>query len=94
MPNSLSKYYKESDNFLTHWFLNDENQRLQVTKNKLALTQLARQNNIWCCVVDSNDYMTSSREEIEYARDYLHGGPKAHQIIAEKIINDWNEGHT
>lgn len=94
MPNSLSKYYKQSDNFLTHWFLNDENHRLQVTKNKLALKQLARQNDIWCCIVDSNDYMTGSREELEYARDYLHGGPRAHQIIAEKIINDWNEGHT
>lgn len=94
MPHSLSKYYKDTDVFLTNWFMNEENQRLQAKRNRLAITQLAQEHNVWCCIVDSNDYMTQSREEIEYARDYMHGGPRAHKIIAEKILNDWHERHT
>ena len=94
MPHSLSKYYKDNDLFLTNWFMNEENQRLQAKRNRLAITQLAQEHNVWCCIVDSNDYMTQSREEIEYARDYMHGGPKAHRIIAEKILNDWHERNT
>jgi len=89
-----SKYYKDTDVFLTNWFMNEENQRLQAKRNRLAITQLAQEHNVWCCIVDSNDYMTQSREEIEYARDYMHGGPQAHKIIAEKILNDWHERHT
>jgi hypothetical protein len=30
--------------------------------------------------------MWRSREEIGYARDYMHGGPLIHNILAKKFV--------
>lgn len=77
--------------FLKHWFANEENQRINNLKNKLAIRQLCAELDIPCIVLDSMDYMTGSREKLGYARDLLHGGIPAHKRIAEMMINDWSK---
>lgn len=86
MPGNISS--TASDQYLTHWMLNNENSRLNSTKNKLALTQLCKIHNVSCWIYDALTYMADSREKLEYARDYMHAGPRGHEILAERIIND------
>jgi hypothetical protein len=82
MPNTAS------DQFIVDWMLNSENSRLNSLKNKLALQQLCAGLNVPCQIYDANIYMADSREKLEYARDYMHAGPRGHQILAERILND------
>jgi hypothetical protein len=81
----------DADNnwFLKHWFANEENHRLNSVKNKLAIQKMCENLNIPCIILDAEDCMTGSREELGYARDMLHGGIPAHQRISEKMLNDW-----
>jgi hypothetical protein len=74
--------------FLKHWFLIEENQRINQVKNCLAIQQLCHVHNIPCVIEHAADYMYFDRNEIGYARDYMHGGPIAHKKIAEKMLND------
>lgn len=76
--------------FLQHWFANEENHRLNSIKNKLAIQQMCANLKIPCIVLDAEDCMTGSREDLGYARDMLHGGIPAHQRISEKMLNDWH----
>lgn len=82
----------DADNnwFLKHWFANEENHRLNSVKNKLAIKQLCNDLDIPCIILDAEQCMTGSREELGYARDMLHGGIPAHQRITEKMLNDWH----
>jgi hypothetical protein len=32
-----------------------------------------------------------SREEIGYARDYMHGGPKIHDILTKKFVDGYKK---
>lgn len=77
-----------SDPFITEWMLNSENSRLNSVKNKLALQQLCDNLNTSCQIYDASIYMADSRERLEYARDYMHAGPRGHRILAERIIHD------
>jgi hypothetical protein len=85
-PGSQREHY--TDVFLKHWFLIEENHRINQVKNCLAIKHLCQEHNIPCVIEHATDYMNSSREEIGYARDYMHGGPIAHKRIAEKMLND------
>lgn len=89
MPHSLSDYFKEDDVYLKHWFINDKNAEINQRKNIRAIKQLCAEANIPCAIYNSEEYMCGSREEIGYARDYMHGGPKAHKVLAEKFVADY-----
>lgn len=78
-----------SDAFIAEWMLNSENSRLNTVKNKLALQQLCANLYVPCQIYDANVYMADSREKLEYARDYMHAGPRGHEILAERILNDF-----
>lgn len=94
MPQSESNSATEVDSFLRHWFTMDENSRLNQKKNKLAIQALCAESNIPFVVRDALDYMALSREAIGYARDRMHGGPIAHQRVAERMTDDWRKKHT
>jgi hypothetical protein len=91
MPQSKSDYFKESDTYLKHWFLNEENARINQRKNIRAIKQLCTEVNIPCKIYNAEDFMCRSREEIGYARDYMHGGPIAHKILADTFIADYKK---
>ena len=86
MPTNLPP--TASDTFIAEWMLNSENSRLNTAKNKLALHQLCANLNVPCQIYNANIYMADSREKLEYARDCMHAGPRGHQILAERILND------
>jgi hypothetical protein len=88
IPSFEGRVSKSYDNYLKHWFLNDENARINELKNKLALQQFCANLGIPCQVHYANNIMSGDRNEIGYARDYLHGGIEAHQRIAEVVINE------
>lgn len=87
LPNSLPP--RANDDFLTHWFLNEDNGQTNQRKNIRAIKHLCLELNIPCIVLKAHDFMMGSRNDIGYARDALHGGPKAHELITKKILNDW-----
>ena len=87
MPQSKSRLFNPNDSYLKHWFLNDENAQVNQRKNVRAIRQLCAEFNIPCTIHDAQGHMWWSREEIGYARDFMHGGPKVHKILAEKFIN-------
>lgn len=94
MPHSESKSVTEVDSFLKHWFTMDENARINQTKNKLAIQHLCNELNIPCQIYDAFDHMAWSREDVGYARDRMHAGPKGHERLAGIILNDWRKKHT
>jgi hypothetical protein len=89
LPNSETQTFDANRNdFLKHWFLVEENHRINQTKNCLAIKQLCYEHHIPCVIESALSHMHWSRDEIGYARDFMHGGPKIHKIIAEKMYND------
>jgi len=78
-----------SDNFIKHWFANERNGQLNNAKNKLAVKALSNNLGIPCLTYNAHDWFAKSREEVGYARDYMHAGPRGHEILAERIINDF-----
>jgi len=38
---------------------------------------------------EADEWMSRSREDAGYARDYFHAGPKGHRSFTERIINDF-----
>lgn len=89
LPQSSSSLFSPDDHYLKHWFLNSKNAEINQRKNILAIRQLCADLNIPCTIHDAEGHMWWSREEIGYARDYMHGGPKIHKTIAEKMINEY-----
>jgi len=89
LPGSLSSHYNPNDWFLNTWMMNTENHRLNRLKNILAIRQLCADLNIPCQIYESMKEFSKSREELEYARDYMHAGPLGHKLLAEKIINEY-----
>jgi len=87
MPQSKSRLFNPNDTYLKHWFLNDENAQVNQRRNVRAIRQLCAEFDIPCTIHDAQGHMWWSREEIGYARDFMHGGPKVHKILAEKFIN-------
>lgn len=90
LPESQSTLFSKSDTFLKYWYANEENARLNVAKNKLAIEKICDKLNIRFLSYDSMIEMTRSREEVGYARDYMHAGPKAHRLLADKFIREYH----
>jgi len=88
MTNTMSSYYNPNDWFLNQWIMNEENHRLNNLKNSLAIKQLCATLNVPCQTYEARVDMSGSREELEYARDYMHAGPRGHRLLAEKILNE------
>lgn len=86
MPASQSQHYKETDVFLKHWWLNDQNGQINNEKNILAIQQLAMQHGAKFVSLYADEEMSKSREEVGYARDYMHAGPVGHRLVAEKML--------
>ena len=78
-----------NDSFIKHWFANERNAQLNNAKNKLAVKALSNNLSIPCLTYNAHDWFAKSREEVGYARDYLHAGPRGHEILAERIIHDF-----
>jgi len=78
----------DRDLFLKEWFLNAENSKLNSLKNKLAVKELCNLYSIPCLTYSSARYMSKSRAEIGYARDYQHAGPNAHKKLVHDILAD------
>jgi len=91
MPGSLSKHYAADDHYLKHWFVEEENARINQVKNCLALRQLCADRQIPCQIYHSDVVMGRSREEIGYARDHMHGGPPAHTELAQMIEHEYKK---
>jgi len=84
----------EHDFYIQQWFLNDRNAELNNAKNKLAVKALCAELNIPCLTYNAHEYFARSRDEVEYARDYMHAGPKGHTMFSERIIDDWRKKYT
>ena len=91
MPQSKSRLFNPNDTYLKHWFLNDENAQVNRRRNVRAIRQLCAEFDIPCTIHDAQGHMWWSREEIGYARDFMHGGPRVHKILAEKFINAYSK---
>ena len=88
MPHSLSSHYNPNDWFLTQWMMNEDNHWLNNRRNALAIKQICAELDVPCNTYEAIEHMSGSREELEYARDYMHAGPKGHRIFAERILNE------
>lgn len=84
----------DNDIFVKTWFLNDRNAELNSSRNRLAVQGLCADLGITCLTYDAHEWFAKSREELEYARDHMHAGPRGHQLLAERIIHDWHETKT
>lgn len=79
------------DFFVKNWFLDDRNAIVNNAKNKLAVQAICQNLEIPCLTYNAHEYFARSREEVEYARDYMHAGPKGHRMFAERILDDWRK---
>ena len=87
MPGAKSNLILD-DNMIRHWFGNQENHRLNNLRNKFAIQHMCAELGLSCITSDITDHMSFDRQELGYARDYLHGGPPAHRQIADWILNE------
>jgi hypothetical protein len=85
-PQSMST--NTDSTYLKYWMTNEKNSRLNSMKNMLALEMLCSKQEILCMTYCAFEFFAKSREEVEYARDYMHAGPLGHQLATEKILND------
>lgn len=90
MAEGTSSLFK-NDNYMKHWFLNEENSRLNKLKNQLAVKQLCQEQNVPCMIYDAFTAFARSREEVGYARDHMHAGSLGHRILAERMINEYRK---
>jgi hypothetical protein len=89
MPQSQSSIFSPNDHYLKHWFLNEENAKVNQRKNILAVRQLCADLDIPCTIYNAEEHMWWSREEIGYARDAMHGGTKIHNTLTEKFVDGY-----
>ena len=95
MPsNEVSFGHDTHGEFLKHWFSNENNANLNHKKNKLAIQALCDDLDIPCQIYNADDHMAWSREEVGYARDRMHAGPKGHERLAGIMLDDWRKKHT
>ena len=90
LPASESCIFSDKDIFLKNWFANEENAKINNRKNRLAVEKLCDNLGIKCLTYDAHDFMACSREEVGYARDYMHAGPIAHQNILKRVLKDYH----
>ena len=79
------------DVFVKKWLSVDQNQRLNNLKNSLAIQAMCNNLGIPFLSYEADIWMSRSREEAEYARDYMHAGPRGHKLFAERILDDWRK---
>lgn len=91
LPQSQSSLFSPNDHYLKHWFLNDNNAMINQRKNVLAIRQLCADLNIPYTILNAEEHMCWSREEIGYARDYMHSGPKIHDILTKKFVDGYKK---
>jgi hypothetical protein len=91
MPMSQSTLISHSDMYLKYWFTKSENGWVNQRKNTLAVQALCNQLEIPCVIKNADQEMSGTKEQLEYARDYMHAGPLGHKRLAEKILNDYNK---
>jgi len=84
----------DSDFFVKTWFSDDQNAIVNNEKNKLAVQAICYNLGIPCLTYNAHEYFARSREEVEYARDYMHAGPRGHKMFAERILDDWRKKYT
>ena len=87
MPHSLADSFSDRDRYLAHWFAEGQNGSVNNRKNKLAVRQICADLDIPCVTFDAHEFMSGTREELGYARDYMHGGLPAHRNIAKRVLN-------
>lgn len=87
----IMPYDNHPDAFIKKWLSVDRNSRLNNQKNSLAIQALCNQLKIPFLSYEADKCMGSSREEVDYARDYLHAGPPGHRMFAESILNEYNK---
>lgn len=88
MPANETDSNIKHDSFLKNWFLQNENAEINNRKNKLAIQSLCDNLKIKFLCYDVFDFMSRSREEVKFARDYMHAGPPAHQNLTNQILRD------
>jgi hypothetical protein len=88
LPSSESCMFSDKDMFLKNWFANQENAEINNRKNSRAVKQLCNELKINCLTYNAHDFMAQSREKVGYARDYMHAGTIAHQMILEQVKKD------
>ena len=91
LPQSQSSMFNPNDHYLKHWFLNDENAKINRRKNTLAVQQLCLNLNIPCTVLNAEDHMhwNWNQGEINCARDFMHAGPGIHTMLAKKFVDSY-----
>jgi hypothetical protein len=84
------EHHPRLNEFIKHWFGQDENSRLNNKKNQLAVEAICHQLGIpFLCYEVPQEMGKAS--VVDHARDTLHTGPTAHKIFTEKIINDYTK---
>lgn len=78
----------KQDWFVETWMLVDENQRLNQSKNCLAIQAICSNLGIPCWTYDSMSFAGQPKELIGWARDWLHPGTACHQMLVEFICHD------
>lgn len=87
LPMSRSSLFAESDQYLKHWFGNEDNHWYNHEKNKLAIEMIAHKNSAKFAALDADTEGSMSRDMVGYARDHMHAGPQGHRQIAKGMLN-------
>jgi hypothetical protein len=77
------------DQYLKQWFMADQNAVINQRRNCWAIQAICNKYQIPCIIKHADQEMSRSREELEYARDYMHAGPLGHRLLAEKMLNEY-----
>lgn len=79
----------QHDSFLKHWFSKDQNAQLNQRRNCLAIKAMCNQHSVPLIIKYADQEMSRSREELEYARDYMHAGPLGHRLLVKKMLDEY-----
>jgi hypothetical protein len=90
-PEGIMPMDDHPDAFVKKWMSVDENQRLNNLKNSLAIEAMCNRLGIPFLPYEADTWMSRSREEAEYARDYFHAGPEGHKSFTERILGDFSK---
>jgi hypothetical protein len=90
-PEGIMPMDDHPDAFVKKWMSVDENQRLNNLKNSLAIEAMCNRLGIPFLPYEADKWMSRSREEAEYARDYFHAGPEGHKSFTERILGDFSK---
>lgn len=77
-----------TDTFVKHWWANDLNAQTNSIKNKLAVQQIAHQNQAEFIVADVDSELSMRPHLHGWARDFMHVGPAGHQVLAKKMLKN------